>query len=92
MAYQNKQYKILNDYAIIASRRDRTGGNSYLTLRKISWFGKRESIDLRWWSDAGEPMKGVTMNKQELLKLKEILNGLTDEELDGYRDEEATDE
>lgn len=92
MAYQNKQYVILNDYAIIASRRDRTGGNTYLTLRKISWFGKRESIDLRWWSDAGEPMKGVTMNKQELMKLKEVLNGLTDEELDSYRDEEETSE
>ncbi len=88
MAYSDKCYKILNDYAIISSRNDRAGGICYLTLRKISWFGKKESIDLRWWSQMDEPMKGVTMSMKDVLKLKEVLSELTDEQLNGYRDED----
>lgn len=44
-------------------------------LNLISWNGKEAKYDLRDWAPEHEKMgKGVTLSRDELKKLKEILN------------------
>ena len=46
-------------------------------LNLISWNDREAKYDLRDWSADGEKMgKGVTLTKEELLALKELLNSL----------------
>jgi hypothetical protein len=43
-------------------------------LNLISWNGREPKYDIRDWSENHEKMgKGVTLSKEELSKLKEIL-------------------
>ena len=44
-------------------------------LNLISWNDREPKYDLRDWSANGEKMgKGVTLSKEELLALKDLLN------------------
>lgn len=44
-------------------------------LNLVSWNGREPKYDLREWSPDGQTMsKGVTLTKEELLKLRELLN------------------
>lgn len=46
-------------------------------LNLISWNGKEVKYDLREWAPGHEKMgKGVTLSKEELKCLKEILNNI----------------
>jgi len=46
-------------------------------LNLISWNEKEAKYDIRDWSPEHEKMgKGVTLSKEDLIKLKELLNGL----------------
>jgi hypothetical protein len=46
-------------------------------LNLISWNDREPKYDLRDWSADGEKMgKGVTLSKEELLALKELLNSM----------------
>jgi hypothetical protein len=46
-------------------------------LNLISWNGKEPKYDLRDWAPEHEKMgKGITLSKDELKKLRELLNGL----------------
>jgi len=46
-------------------------------LNLISWNDREPKYDLRDWSPDGEKMgKGVTLSKEELLALKELLNNM----------------
>lgn len=46
-------------------------------LNLISWNGKEAKYDLRDWAPEHEKMgKGITLSKDELKKLRELLNGL----------------
>ncbi|MDF2547204.1 MAG: hypothetical protein K0R93_2102 [Anaerosolibacter sp.] len=46
-------------------------------LRSISWNDREPKYDIREWSPNDEKMgKGVTLSKEELKKLKEILNDM----------------
>ena len=46
-------------------------------LRSISWNNREPKYDIREWAPGDESMgKGVTLSKDELKKLKEILNGM----------------
>ena len=46
-------------------------------LNLISWNGKEAKYDLREWAPGHEKMgKGVTLSKEELKCLKEILNNI----------------
>ena len=43
----------------------------------ISWNGKEAKYDIREWSPDGEKMgKGVTLSKEEMRNLKELLQSL----------------
>ncbi|GAA0176664.1 YdbC family protein [Clostridium sediminicola] len=44
-------------------------------LNLISWNGRTAKYDLRDWSPEHEKMgKGITLSREELMQLKEILN------------------
>lgn len=46
-------------------------------LRSISWNGREAKFDIREWAPEDESMgKGVTLSKEELMKLKDILNNM----------------
>jgi len=46
-------------------------------LNLISWNGKEPKYDLRDWAPEHEKMgKGVTLTKDELKKLREVLNDM----------------
>jgi len=46
-------------------------------LNLISWNDREAKYDLRDWSADGEKMgKGVTLSKDELQALRELLNGM----------------
>jgi hypothetical protein len=43
----------------------------------ISWNDREPKYDIREWSPDGEKMgKGVTLSREELLALKELLSGM----------------
>ncbi|MBS4214892.1 YdbC family protein [Neobacillus rhizophilus] len=51
------------------------GWNKELNL--VSWNGKEPKYDLRDWAPDHEKMgKGITLTKEELQALKDILNGM----------------
>lgn len=47
-------------------------------LNLISWNDKEPKFDLREWDPSHEKMgKGVTLSREELQKLKELLNNMS---------------
>jgi hypothetical protein len=49
----------------------------------ISWNNKAAKIDIREWDETHEKMgKGITLNKEELKQLKDMLNSINIDELD----------
>ncbi len=41
----------------------------------IAWNNKPAKVDIREWDETHEKMgKGITLNKEELIKLKDLLN------------------
>lgn len=50
-------------------------GGWQVELNLVSWGGREAKYDIRSWSPDHQKMgKGVTMTKEELLSLKDILN------------------
>ena len=46
-------------------------------LNLVSWNGRREIYDLRGWdAEHAQCSKGITLNREELLKLRDILNSM----------------
>ncbi|HPF43938.1 MAG TPA: PC4/YdbC family ssDNA-binding protein [Syntrophomonadaceae bacterium] len=46
-------------------------------INLVSWNDRKPKIDIRDWDEnRGKMGKGITLNKTELLKLKEILNSM----------------
>ena len=49
----------------------------------MTWNNKKAKVDIREWDENHEKMgKGITLNKEELKQLKDILNGLDIDELE----------
>ncbi len=50
-----------------------------LELNLVSWNGRPAKYDIRSWDSKHEKMgKGVTLTKEELSTLKDILNGMSE--------------
>lgn len=63
-------YEILETVAVLSE--SKSGWTKELNL--ISWNGREPKYDLRDWAPGKEKMgKGVTLTKDELVKLKEAL-------------------
>jgi len=49
----------------------------------MTWNNKKVKVDIREWDEKHEQMgKGITLNKEELKKLKDILNEIDIDEID----------
>lgn len=49
----------------------------------MTWNKKKAKVDIREWDEKHEQMgKGITLNKEELKQLKDILNGIDIDELE----------
>ena len=58
----------------------------------ISWDGKARKFDIRSWDENYEKMsKGVTLTKDELLNLKNMLNSIDVDEAYGNIDKRIID-
>lgn len=52
-------------------------------INLVSWNDRTPKVDIRDWAPEHEKMgKGVTLNKEELKKLKELLEGMDLEALE----------
>lgn len=68
-------YEVIETIAVLSE--GAKGWKKKLTL--ISWNGREPKYDIRDWSEDDTKMgKGVTFSKDELGKLKEALNNLSD--------------
>ena len=67
------KYQIVKHIAVLAE--GSKGWKKELNL--ISWNDKEPKYDIREWAPEYAKMgKGVTLSKDEVLKLKEVLNGI----------------
>lgn len=65
------KYSIEQSFGVLSE----TKGGWKTELNLISWSERPAKYDLRPWAPEHEKMgKGITLTKEELLKLKEILN------------------
>ncbi|MED4226918.1 YdbC family protein [Neobacillus cucumis] len=65
------KYEIIQTIAVLSE--NAKGWKKELNL--ISWNGREPKFDIRDWSDNHEKMgKGITLSKEEIDKLKVILN------------------
>lgn len=52
-------------------------------VNAISWNGKKAKIDIRDWDENHQKMgKGITLNKEELKQLKDVLDKINIDEID----------
>lgn len=66
------KYEIKKEIGVISE--SPTGWRKELNL--ISWNDKEAKYDLREWAPEHEKMsKGITLTKEELISLRNILNG-----------------
>ncbi|MBQ1833270.1 MAG: hypothetical protein II563_05590 [Treponema sp.] len=65
------KYSIEQSFGVLSE----TKGGWKTELNLISWSERPAKYDIRPWAPEHEKMgKGITLTKEELLKLKEILN------------------
>jgi hypothetical protein len=67
------KYEIVKKIGVLS----KAGSGWAKELNLISWNDREPKYDLRDWSADGEKMgKGVTLTKEELSTLKELLNSM----------------
>lgn len=67
------KYEITQELGILSE----TAKGWKVELNLVSWNERDEKYDLRSWSENHEKIgKGITLSKEEMLRLKEIINGL----------------
>ena len=67
------KYEIVKKIGVLS----KAGSGWAKELNLISWNDREAKYDIRDWSADGEKMgKGVTLSKDEILALKELLNSM----------------
>jgi hypothetical protein len=67
------KYEITHELGILSE----TAKGWKVELNLVSWNEREEKYDLRSWSENHEKIgKGITLSKDELIKLRDIINGL----------------
>lgn len=67
------KYEIVKKIGVLS----KAGSGWAKELNLISWNDREPKYDLRDWSADGEKMgKGVTLSREELIALKELLNSM----------------
>jgi hypothetical protein len=64
----------IKDYLLVLST-GMKGWNKEVNI--VSWNSRKPKLDIREWDENHEKMgKGITLNKEEVIKLRELLNTL----------------
>jgi hypothetical protein len=67
------KYEIVEKIGVLS----RAGSGWSKEINLVSWNDREPKYDIRDWSADGEKMgKGVTLSKEELLALRDVLNNL----------------
>ncbi|MCL5611681.1 MAG: PC4/YdbC family ssDNA-binding protein [Chloroflexi bacterium] len=67
------KYEIIKKIGVLS----KSGSGWTKELNLISWNDREPKYDIREWSPDREKMgKGATLSREELLALKELLNGI----------------
>ena len=67
------KYEIVKKIGVLS----KSGSGWTKELNLISWNDREAKYDIRDWSPDGQKMgKGATLAREELLALKELLNGI----------------
>ena len=70
------KYEIIKKIGVLS----KSGSGWAKELNLISWNDRDAKYDLRDWSADGSKMgKGVTLSKEELIALRELLNSMEDQ-------------
>ncbi len=68
------KYEVVEHIAVLSNNK-KTGWNKELNF--VSWANREPRFDIREWSEDHTSMsKGVSFTKEELIALRDILNGL----------------
>ena len=66
-------YEIVEELGVVSEGR----GGWRTELKLVSWNGKAPKYDIRDWAPEHEKMsKGISLTAQDLLALRDLLNGL----------------
>lgn len=86
---EDKNYQIKREYGIISNRiNSRNGDVTEIKLTMMSWFGRPAKWDLRNYTN-GEPKSGVVIGGNEaLLRLRELLDKICNEEIEADDDDD----
>ncbi|GHV25066.1 hypothetical protein AGMMS4952_01910 [Spirochaetia bacterium] len=69
-------YDILKNYGVLSE--EKNGWRKELSL--VSWNGRNPKLDLRDWAPDHQKMgKGITLTREEALKLQELLTAALEE-------------
>ena len=68
--------KVLADHGTIGTKRNRTGEMCEVKLCTVSWHGKYQTYDIRMWKPNGDSDKGISLNAEQLKKLRDVLNDM----------------
>lgn len=75
------KYEIIKKVAVVGKK-----GDWSLELNYISWNGREAKLDLRKWDNAHTKLsKGITLNKDEAIKIREIFNQINIDEVFEYK-------
>ncbi|MDX8361437.1 MULTISPECIES: YdbC family protein [Bacillaceae] len=67
----NIKYEVIDRFGVLSE----SAKGWTKELRSISWNDREPKFDIREWSPDGEKMgKGITVTKDELIKLRDMLN------------------
>ncbi|MDX8365432.1 YdbC family protein [Cytobacillus sp. IB215665] len=67
----NIKYEVIDNFGVLSE----SAKGWTKELRSISWNDREPKFDIREWSPDGEKMgKGITVTKDELIKLRDMLN------------------
>jgi hypothetical protein len=73
MAMADIKYEIIKKIGVVS----KAGSGWAKELNLVSWNDREPKYDLRDWSGDGSKMgKGVTLSKDELIALRDLLNSL----------------
>ncbi|PIE99039.1 MAG: hypothetical protein CR988_00540 [Treponema sp.] len=66
-------YEIIKNHGVLSTSKSGWA----LELNSVSWNGREAKFDIRSWAPDHKKMgKGITLTKEEILKLKDLLNSL----------------
>ena len=66
--------EIIKDYGKIGEKKDRLGKMCDVRICKVSWHGRTPTYDIRQWGEESAPLKGISLDWNQLKELKGILN------------------